>query len=81
MKRNELEPFIMLRDLPLLFKIKCPECGDSCYYEGWILSRIPLPEKDFGEKASHVRIICPKCGFIIDHREGIKLITEVIKNG
>ena len=53
-------------------EIRCPECSAWNYWGDWIANWIDLPENEWGPDAKHIRMECPNCNQIWDHRTFIE---------
>ena len=49
-------------------EIRCPNCLEFNYWQDWFGNWIDLPTTEYGANAKHIRMECPNCNQIYDHR-------------
>lgn len=81
-QEGELEAFKYNTDKSSLganYKIKCQKCLVSSLWSNWKADWISLDEKNFGQNAKHIRIRCPNCNELIDHKTTKDNPIEIIE--
>jgi len=53
-------------------EIQCPNCSAWNYWQDWIANWIDLVGSKFGINPRHLRMECPNCNEIYDHRTSIE---------
>lgn len=78
LKIDQLNLFVDKEKEENLTEIQCSSCKKWFHYDKWVINRIPLDEKIYGKNATHIRLECPNCKFLFDHRdkENINLATK-----
>ena len=50
-------------------EIQCSKCATWTACDKWIVNRVNLDPEEYGKMASHVRLQCPVCMALYDHRD------------
>lgn len=78
---DQIDLFIKYEQLELIDKesleMMCSRCRNYIFFKEWKINRIPLDEHLYGENASHIRLECPNCGALYDHRDKNEINFEV----
>lgn len=53
-------------------EIQCSNCSAWNYWQDWLANWIPLSSTEYGPNATHIRMECPNCNVIYDHRTAIE---------
>ncbi len=53
-------------------ELQCPNCSAWNYWQDWIANWIDIDEVLYGLNATHIRMECPNCNEIYDHRSNIE---------
>ena len=60
-------------------EIRCPSCLEFNYWQVWLANWIDLLESEFGKNATHIRMDCPNCHTLYDHKN-VQESNWVVRN-